>query len=97
MERSNDNIYKIAGFISKFSKNEKTAPFDSTAVAAVIEYASRIVESQKKLSTRFNLITEILAESATWAMLDGADIITSEYVKRQMLKESTALPCIRKK
>lgn len=82
MERSNDNIYKIAGFISKFSKNERTAPFDSTAVAAVIEYASRIVESQKKLSTRFNLITEILAESATWAMLDGADIITSEYVKK---------------
>ena len=82
MVRSNDNIYKIAGFISKFSKNEKTAPFDSTAVAAVIEYASRIVESQKKLSTRFNLITEILAESATWAMLDGADIITAEYVKK---------------
>ncbi len=56
MDRSDENIYKIAGFISRFSKNEKTVPFDSSAVAAVIEYSSRIVESQKKMSTRFNLI-----------------------------------------
>ena len=82
MDRSEDNIYKIAGFISRFSKSENTAPFDSSAVAAVIEYASRIVESQKKMSTRFNLISEILAESATWAMMDGAKVITAEYVKK---------------
>ena len=51
-------------------------------MAAVIEYASRIVESQKKISTRFNLISEILAESATWAMMDNAKVITAEYVKK---------------
>lgn len=82
MDRSDENIYKIAGFISRFSKNEHTAPFDSSAVAAVIEYASRMVESQKKMSTRFNLITEILAESATWAMMDDAKVITAEYIKK---------------
>jgi lon-related putative ATP-dependent protease len=82
MDRSEENVYKIAGFISRFSKNENTAPFDSSAVAAVIEYASRIVESQKKISTRFNLISEILAESATWAMMDNAKVITAEYVKK---------------
>lgn len=82
MDRSDENVYKIAGFISRFSKNENTAPFDSSAVTAVIEYASRIVESQKKISTRFNLISEILAESATWAMMDNAKVITAEYVKK---------------
>lgn len=82
MDRSEENVYKIAGFISRFSKKENTAPFDSSAVAAVIEYASRIVESQKKISTRFNLISEILAESATWAMMDNAKVITAEYVKK---------------
>ena len=82
MDRSDENVYKIAGFISRFSKNENPAPFDSSAVAAVIEYASRIVESQKKISTRFNLISEILAESATWAMMDNAKVITAEYVKK---------------
>lgn len=82
MDRNDDNIFKIAGFISKFCENEKTLPFDSSAVASVIEYSSRSVESQKKLSTRFNLIAEILAESATWAQLDNAEIITAEYVKK---------------
>lgn len=82
MDRNDENIFKIAGFISKFCDNEKTLPFDSSAVASVIEYSSRSVESQKKLSTRFNLIAEILAESATWARLDNAEIVTAEYVKK---------------
>ena len=82
MDRNDENIFKIAGFISKFCDNEKTLPFDSSAVASVIEYSSRSVESQKKLSTRFNLIAEILAESATWAQLDNAEIVTAEYVKK---------------
>ena len=48
MDRNDENIFKIAGFISKFCDNEKTLPFDSSAVASVIEYSSRSVESQKK-------------------------------------------------
>lgn len=47
MEMSDENISKIAGFISKFCKNENVPAFDCTAVAAVVEYASRIVESRK--------------------------------------------------
>lgn len=82
MDRTDENIYKIAGFISKFCKNENVLPFDAASVASVIEYASREVESQNKLTTRFNLISEILAESATWAKLDNSDIVTSEYVKK---------------
>ncbi|MDD5944814.1 MAG: AAA family ATPase, partial [Clostridia bacterium] len=82
MDRTDENIYKIACFINKFCKNENTAPFDSSAVAAVIEYSSRIVESQKKLSTRFNVISEILAEAATWAAMDGVETVTAEYVKK---------------
>ena len=82
MDRSGGNIDKIAGFISAFSKNEGTAPFDSSAVAAVIGYSSRIVESRKKMSTRLNLISEILAEAAAWAEMDGAKIVTAEYIKK---------------
>jgi len=82
MDLTTENVYKIAGFISKFCKNENTLPFDSSSVASVIEYASKVADSQKKLTTRFNLMAEILAESATWAMLDNAEIVTSEYVKK---------------
>ncbi|MCD8036533.1 MAG: AAA family ATPase [Clostridiales bacterium] len=82
MVRNDENIYKIACFIGDFCKNENTAPFDCSAVAAVIECASRFVESQNKLSTRFNLITEILAEASTWAAMDNAKVVTAEYVKK---------------
>ncbi len=97
MERNSDNIYKIACFISKFCKNEKIIPFDSSAVAAVIEYSSRLVESQKKLSTRFNLLTEILAESATWAQMDNAGTVTAEYVKKAEDEKEYRLAMYREK
>ena len=97
MDRNDENIFKIAGFISKFCDNEKTLPFDSSAVASVIEYSSRSVESQKKLSTRFNLIAEILAESATWAQLDNAEIVTAEYVKKAEEEKAYRLSMYQKK
>ena len=82
MDKSTDNIKKIAGFISKFSKDEGTIPFDSTAVAVVIEYASKVVEDKNKLTTKFNLMSEILAESCTWATLDKAQYVTASHVKK---------------
>lgn len=97
MDRNDENIFKIAGFISMFCDNEKTLPFDSSAVASVIEYSSRSVESQKKLSTRFNLIAEILAESATWAQLDNAEIVTAEYVKKAEEEKAYRLSMYQKK
>ncbi len=97
MDRTAENVYKIAGFISKFSKNEKTLPFDSTSVSAVIEYASREAESQNKLTTRFNLLAEILAESATWAKLDNAEMVTAEYVKKAEFEKAYRLSMYQEK
>lgn len=82
MKRSSENILKLAQFMKSFSDREKTPPFDASAVARVTEYSSRLVESQKKLSTRFNHISDILCEAATRAKLDGAEVITAAHIDR---------------
>lgn len=80
MERSEENILKLASFISGFCNKEKTLHYDRTGVAKVVEYASRLVEDRSKLTTRFNDIVEILCEACAWAEADGAKYVKAKHV-----------------
>lgn len=82
MEYSNENIINIAKFIKGYNIKEKTLNFDISAINEVIEYSSRIAERQDKLTTRFNLLNEILAEANAWANIDNAEIISKKYIKK---------------
>ena len=75
-------MFKIAQFIHNFCEKEKAPHFNAGAVAKVIEYCSRMVDNQTKLSTQLNEITELLGESCTWAKMDGAKTVTATYVKK---------------
>lgn len=80
--RTDSNMFKIAQFIHNFCEKEKAPHFNSGAVAKVIEYCSRVVENQNKLSTQLNDITELLGEACTWARMEKAKVVTAEYVKK---------------
>ncbi|OPZ93203.1 MAG: Lon protease [Firmicutes bacterium ADurb.Bin419] len=82
MERNKENTKKLAKFINSFCKRECTLHFDRTGVAKVVEYSSRLVEDQTKLSTRFNDIVEILSESCAWAEIEGSSLVRAEHVKK---------------
>lgn len=87
MDYNAENIRNLAQYIKDFSKREKTAPFDIGAVSKVIEYASRVAENQNKLTTRFNKIVELLCESATWAKLENASMVTLEHVRKAIYEK----------
>lgn len=87
MPRTEENIIKIAQFIKSFVEREHTLEYDAGAVAAIIEYSSRAAERQDKLSTRFNYLSEILGEAHTWATLEKASVITSEYVRKAIYEK----------
>lgn len=80
--RTDANMFKIAQFIHNFCEKENAPHFNAGAVAAVIEYCSRIIENQNKLSTQLNDITELLGESCTWAKMDNARLVTADYVRK---------------
>jgi lon-related putative ATP-dependent protease len=82
MDRNEDNTLKLAQFISSFCRRENAPHFDRTGVAKVVEYSSRMVGNQNKLSTRFNDIVEILCESAAWAEIDGSSLVKAEHVNK---------------
>lgn len=82
--KTEDNMLKLARFIHGFCEQEELLPLDKTAVAKVIEYASKLANDKKKLSTRFNDLSEIIAEACTWAKLAKAKIVTAEYVQKTL-------------
>ena len=84
--RTDANMFKIAQFIHNFCEKEKAPHINAGAVAEVIEYCSRSVENQNKLSTQLNDITELLGEACTWAKMDGAKTVTAAYVKKAVVE-----------
>jgi ATP-dependent Lon protease len=63
-------------FVKKICTDDGLAPFDKDGIAALIEYAARIAGRQKKLSTRFHVIADVIRESSYWARTDGKTAVS---------------------
>jgi lon-related putative ATP-dependent protease len=88
MNLCNENVYKICQFISSFCRRENVPHFDKSAISKIIEYISRQVEDQRKVTTKVNNLVEILAESATWAQLEGSDIVSYNHVTKALKEKA---------
>jgi lon-related putative ATP-dependent protease len=88
MSRNNDNMLKMARFIATHTEKESLRHFDRKAVQRVVEYSSRLADNQKKLSSRFNKIVEILYEADSWAEVEGADVVGIEHIKKAISEKA---------
>jgi len=84
MNRDKKGIEDYAAFIGKICRDEGLKHFDKTAVARIIEYGSRRVEDQTKLTTRFIEIADIIRESNFWAEIENSEIVTEKHVKKAL-------------
>lgn len=90
MTNDEENSWKMANFVKKHVEEEGLLPFHKRAVAKVIDYSSRLVDEQEKLTTRFQDISKLLVESSFYAAqrerayVDEEDIFEAleEKVKR---------------
>lgn len=80
MDRTPENMAKYASFVSARCKDGQLMPFDKTAVARVIDYSSRLVEHQEKLTTRFMDVADVVTEASYWALEAGGKSVTGEHV-----------------
>ena len=87
MERKDETQLKYAAFIRKICSDEKLLPFDRSGVAAVIEYGVRLAGRQKKLSTEFHRITDILREASYWGKKDGSSTVTEKHVDQAITEK----------
>lgn len=84
MDRKEDNVNKMAGFISYHCQKQNLRHFDREAVAEIVEYSTRLAENQTKLSTRFNEIVDLLFEADAWAELDGEEVVGKAQIEKAL-------------
>ena len=82
MDRTEENMKRYTAFICAFCRKENIKHLDSSAVAKVIEYGSRLAEDQGKLSTRFADIADIIQEASFYATEENSDYINASHIKK---------------
>lgn len=87
MERSEEHVAKYAAFISSRCRAVGLKHFHRSAVAKVVEQGSRQLEHQRKLSTRFIDIADLVDEASFWAEKDGASYVMERHVERAIAEK----------
>ena len=82
--RNLENMQKLARFAHGFCSKEELPPLDRSGVAKLIDYATALADDKEKLSTRFNDLSQILGEAATWAKIAKSKIITGELIEKAL-------------
>ncbi len=82
MDRTEQHVLRYAGFISRQVRERKLRHFDRSGVARLVEYGSRLVEDQKKLSTRLADVADMVVEASYWAGKKGHSLVTEEDVEQ---------------
>jgi hypothetical protein len=80
MDRTPENELHYASFIRYVVDTEHLLPLDASAMAAIVEYGSRLVENQEKLSTQFSAVSDLIRESHFWAKQSGSEQVTRDHV-----------------
>ncbi len=82
MEVNPSNEMKIAQFIGSYCNEKGIRHVDHLGVAEIMVYSHRMTGTQKKFTTQFNKIVELLIEADVWAELDHSPFITDRHVKK---------------
>jgi ATP-dependent Lon protease len=82
MKKDNKTAKEYGTFVKKIADEDKLRPFDKSGVAAVIEYGTRLAGRQKKISTRFHIIADVLREASYWAQKDNKKTVRREHVEK---------------
>ncbi|MGC8787535.1 MAG: Lon protease family protein, partial [Anaerolineae bacterium] len=82
MERSPENVQAYVAFISGLCRKEGLRHFRREAAAKIVEYGSTLAEDQRKLSTHFAQIADIVREASLYAAQDNMEYVTAEHVQK---------------
>lgn len=81
-ERNADTEYRIAQFVNSYTQTKGIRPLDRQSMGALVDYSSRLVGNQNKLSTRFDKMIEILVEANYWAGIDNSPTVGLQHIEK---------------
>jgi lon-related putative ATP-dependent protease len=82
IDRNKKNIKLYARLIGTIAKKNKLHPFHASAVAAIIDHSSRLIEDNEKLSTHVRDIEDVILEADYWTSSAHKKEVEATEVKR---------------
>ncbi len=82
MPREASAVTQYLRFIKMVSDDEHLKPFDREALAALVEFGVRIAGNQRKLSTRFNILADVVREANYWAEMELTMTVERRHVAK---------------
>jgi predicted ATP-dependent protease len=82
MSDNEDNRMSYAYLISNQCLREGLMPFGRDAVAKVMEHGLRLAEHQKKLSTQFLEITDLVREAHHYATEENLSLVSARHIRK---------------
>ncbi len=83
----NDKVMEVfACFVKSCCDKEKLLSFHKSGVARALEYASRMVSHQEKMTSRLGHVKDLLVEADYWARKEGEEFVYDRHVS-QAVKE----------
>jgi lon-related putative ATP-dependent protease len=97
MPMGQEGVRQYVQVVKALCDKEKLRPFDRDGVRGVVEYGVRLAGRQDKLSTRFNVISELLTEAHHWAVRAGAKTVTYAHVQEALNRRRDRVRLIEEK
>jgi len=84
MERSPESVQVYGSFICSLHYKEDLRPLVVDAIAAIVDYSSRLADHQGKLSTRFDIVADVIREANFYAQQDNKEFVLRKHIKQAL-------------
>jgi lon-related putative ATP-dependent protease len=82
MPKDEKSFKDYVQFVTKICLEDNLLHLDKDGLGALIEYSTRLAGRQKKLSTRFHVIADVIREASYWAQKAGKKTVGREEVEQ---------------
>ncbi|MFX1576420.1 MAG: Lon protease family protein [Promethearchaeota archaeon] len=84
MDRKKEAVKIYGDFICTLTEKEDLLPLNVEAIAEIVDFSSRLADDQNKLSTRFDVVSDIIREASFYAKKDGENTIDLSHIKKTL-------------
>ena len=84
IDRNKENLRRYASFVCTLCEKEGLKHLEASAIAKVVEHGSRLAEDQKKLSTRFAEVADLIREANYYATQEKSEYINASHVTKAL-------------
>jgi predicted ATP-dependent protease len=97
MPNDRSSVSSYISFVRSLCEAEELLSFDTGAMAEVLEFGARLAGDQRKLSTRFNIMADVLREANYWATKERAAEVTGMHVRKAISEKIERLNLVEQK